>query len=92
MSLRIARQPPATAPISRARLQIACWKGELPAEILTTAERERLVYELWGYGWTDVEIACHTRMTLYTTARIRARLGLATHPARGGDHEERLLA
>lgn len=81
MTLRIARHPPAAAPISRTRLQIACWKGELPAEILTPAERERLVHELWGYGWTDVEIACHTRMTTYTTGRIRARLGLAAHPA-----------
>ena len=82
MSIRVARHPPATAPISRARLQIECWKGELPAEVLTTVEREHLVYELWLDGWTDVEIATHTRMTTYTTGRIRARLGLAAHPAR----------
>ena len=30
--------------------------------------------------WTDVQIAAHTRQTLYTTARIRARLGLGANP------------
>jgi len=78
MTSRVARHPPDT----RAQLQIACWLGELPAEALTTVEREYLLFDLWSEGWTDVEIACHTRMTLYTTGRIRARLGLAAHPAR----------
>ncbi|MFD5245046.1 hypothetical protein ACFWIW_10905 [Amycolatopsis sp. NPDC058340] len=84
MALRIQRLPPLTrpdtAPISHANVQLACWKGELPAEILATHERDHLVYELWLDGWTDVEIATHTHMTTYTTGRIRARLGLAAHP------------
>jgi len=48
----------------------------VPAEALPPADRERLVGELWAAGWTDVEIATHTHMSTYTTARIRARLGL----------------
>lgn len=50
--------------------------GELPAEALTTVERERLVTVLWDAGWSDTDIADWTRMTEYTTARIRTRLGL----------------
>ena len=53
-----------------------CWRGELPAECLNPRDREHLVYELWLAGWTDVEIATHARMTTYTTARIRDRLGI----------------
>lgn len=56
--------------------------GELPAEALPTGERERLVGELHALGWSDDEIADHTRQTTYTTARIRARLGLRAHRAR----------
>ena len=41
--------------------------------MLTSAERERLVLELSGRGWSDLDIALHTRMTEYTTARIRTR-------------------
>jgi hypothetical protein len=33
--------------------------------------------ELWGHGWTDVQIAIHTKWTSYTVGRIRDRLGLA---------------
>jgi hypothetical protein len=51
--------------------------GDWPAEALSTADRARLVRILHKRGWTDVEIAVHTRMTTYTTGRIRARLGLA---------------
>lgn len=50
--------------------------GREPAEALPTHVRHRLVAQLHGAGWTDVEIAAHTRMTTYTTARIRAGLGL----------------
>jgi hypothetical protein len=64
-------------PRSRRALWLACWEGRLPAEILHPRDREDIVWHLVGHGWTDREIAEHTRMTEYTTARIRARLGLA---------------
>ena len=51
--------------------------GDWPADALSTTDRAKLVGILHGRGWTDVEIAVHTRMTTYTTGRIRARLGLA---------------
>lgn len=50
--------------------------GLIVAEALPTHVREWLVHDLHKDGWTDLEIADHTRMTLYTTARIRGRLGL----------------
>jgi hypothetical protein len=71
---------PDTAPLSRSRLTQACRRGELPAELLDPADRAHLIYDLWAAGWTDVEIATHTRLTTYTTGRIRERLGLAAHP------------
>jgi hypothetical protein len=73
--------PPGGRPITAQQLYNACWRGELPAEVLDTADRELLVTELCSLGWTDVEIATHTRMTTYTTARIRTRLGLEARPA-----------
>lgn len=77
MSLHLtALARPDTAPINHAALYAACRRGDLPAEVLTTRQRERLVCDLWGLGWTDVEIATHTRMSTYTAARIRGRLGL----------------
>jgi hypothetical protein len=75
------KEPPSGRPITAQQLYSACWRGELPAEILSTADRERLLYDLWLQHWTDVEIATHTRMTTYTTARIRTRLGLDARPA-----------
>ena len=57
--------------------------GDIPAEALTTIEREDLVVMLWGRGWSDNEIARHTRMTLHTTARIRYRLELPPHGVNG---------
>jgi hypothetical protein len=66
--------------VERVRLIDACRRGTQPAELLDPAQREHLVYDLWCDGWTDVEIATHTRMTTYTTGRIRDRLGLAAHP------------
>lgn len=54
-----------------------CRAGEAPAEVLPPKDRERLVAALWECGWTDVEIADHTRMSTYTTARIRERLELS---------------
>lgn len=60
---------------------LAVRRGLEPAESLTTEDRERLVAELHGLGWSDVQIAELTWMSTYTTARIRARLGLtANHP------------
>jgi hypothetical protein len=60
--------------------EVAWWMamdGDLPAEALRPLDRQALVLILHQRGCTDVEIACHTRMTTYTTGRIRARLGLA---------------
>jgi hypothetical protein len=51
-------------------------QGLLVAEELPTKARERLFTELHSLGWTDMEMAEHTRTTPYTTARIRDRLGL----------------
>lgn len=55
----------------------AALEGSTPAEVLTTEDRGRLVGELYAHGWSDVQIAAHTRMTTYTTTRIRGALGLA---------------
>ncbi|MER5388355.1 hypothetical protein [Saccharopolyspora sp. NPDC002686] len=69
-------RPNARPLADRARYR-ACLLGEQPAEVLDQADRERLVLALHALGWTDVQIAAHTRMTAYTTARIRTRIGLA---------------
>lgn len=61
-------------------LYAAARAGKQPAEALTTGDRARLITELATRGWPDVRIAEHTRMTTYTTARIRGRLGLAANP------------
>lgn len=50
--------------------------GLEPAEALVSGDRHRLVAELHGLGWDDQRIAAHTRMTTYSTARIRGALGL----------------
>jgi hypothetical protein len=82
VSLRIAQEP--TVPTARQRLRT--WDravaGVEPAEALATGDRDQLVYELWQRGWTDREIAEHTQMTDYTTARIRTRLGLIARTTR----------
>lgn len=77
--IQLRREPTRCDPsaYSRWHLYQLCWDGVLPAEVLDTKERGRLVSDLWGHGWTDAEIAAHTLMTTYTTARIRAQLGLA---------------
>lgn len=77
MSVQLGR--PDTAPMARAKLYAACRRGDLPAELLDTADRERLVRWFWRLGWTDVEIATRTHMTTYTAARIRSRIGLHAH-------------
>lgn len=68
---------------SKARWTAAC-EGKLPAESLSTRDREDLVYDLHQLGWSDGQIAEHTRMTTYTTARIRDRLGMRANPEREG--------
>lgn len=52
----------------------ACLEGREPAESLHWRDREDLVAGLVENGWTDLEIATLTRMSLYTTGRIRYRL------------------
>lgn len=56
-----------------------CREGLEPAEALPRFARDQLIHDLWCSGWTDVEIATWTRMSTYTTARIRERLGLAAN-------------
>ncbi|HEY3477325.1 MAG TPA: hypothetical protein VGL02_00370 [Streptomyces sp.] len=77
-------QPPPTRPIAYRRLLEACWAGRLPAELLEPGDRDQLIYDLWKEGWTDAQVAVHTRLTTYTAARIRLRLGLAARPMRSG--------
>lgn len=60
-----------------------CLAGHEPAEVLSMGERELLVAELVTAGWTDQQVSDHTRMTLYTTARIRARLELSPNHGPG---------
>lgn len=66
------------------RLYQECLNGRAPAEELPAYLRARLLTRLHGQGWTDLEIAVHTRMTLYTTARIRNRLGLSPNTSERG--------
>lgn len=58
------------------RLFAEAMQGLHPAEALPKHLRHRLVWELHNFGWTDLQIAEHTRQTTYTTARIRDFLGL----------------
>lgn len=80
--LRVAGQPVAYT-VADQRLLEAARTGHEPAEVLPTYAREWLVHELVCEGWTDVEIATWTRMSTYTTARIRERLGLAANVSKG---------
>lgn len=61
---------------ARRRLWHRCRRGEVPAELLDADERAQLVAWFWQCGWSDAEIAAHTRMSTYTTCRIRERLRL----------------
>lgn len=61
---------------SRAALWRACWRGEAPAEELPAGERDALVRALVRLGWSVVQVAQHTRMSTYTTARIVQRVTL----------------
>jgi hypothetical protein len=66
------------------RLYQLCLEGRRPAEELPAYLRDRLLTRLHAQGWTDLDIAVHTYMTLYTTVRIRSRLELSpNHENRG---------
>lgn len=58
----------------------SCCAGTMPAEALSTRDREDLVAELHGLGWTDHQIAEHIHASTYTTIRILERLELAPNP------------
>jgi hypothetical protein len=58
------------------RWDLAC-AGRISAEELHPLDREDLIWALHEWGMTDRQIAERTRLTTYTTARIRSRLGLA---------------
>lgn len=79
MTGQVHDRPDPPRPRTNRLLVAACWAGREPAESLPQRDREDLVYGLWLRRWTDVEIATHCRMTSYTTARIRERLGLTPH-------------
>lgn len=81
--LRPTGGPAPARPVYDQHLYDRCRAGLEPAELLTTAAREHLVYELWLLGWTDVEVAAYTRMSTYTAAAIRTRLGLTCRPPTG---------
>ncbi len=68
---------PLSAARSGALLWARCCAGLEPAEALDPRDREDLVAALVARAWTDVEIAVLTRMSTYTSARIRERLELA---------------
>lgn len=85
MSIRLRRTdgPIPARPVYDQYLYRRCRDGLEPAELLTTGARAELVAELWELGWTDVEVATHTRMSTYTAAVIRTRLGLPCLPPTG---------
>lgn len=73
-----------THPLADQKLLAACRAGLEPAEALPSYARDWLVEDLWTSGWTDVEIATWTRMSTYTTARIRDGLGLVANKINEG--------
>lgn len=86
MAVRITHHDdgrPETRPHALQQQLDRCRAGVEPAEALPAYARDWLVAELHDRGWTDLEIAAHTRMTTYTTARIRGRLGLPPNQMRG---------
>ena len=66
------------APRSPQWLWDACCRGQEPAEALDHRDREDLVAQLLRAGWSIPEVAGHTRMTVYTTARIADRVSAST--------------
>lgn len=81
------RRPPGVR--SGRLLWEACCAGREPAEALDPRDREDLVAGLVESGWADVEIAVHTRMSTYTAARIRDRVG--ARPNFGPEHMQAAL-
>ncbi len=69
------------APLTNPTLYRRCLDGHEPAESLSSYDRQRLLLTLHNRGWTDVQIAEHTRMTTYTTGRIRSLIGLRPNRA-----------
>lgn len=61
----------------------AAYAGEIPGEVLSLKDSDRLVAELHDLGWSDVEIATHTRWSTYTVARKRGRIGLQPNQPKG---------
>ena len=56
--------PQPTPPRRSARRRwAACYRGTEPAEALDARDREDLIYDLHALGWTDLQIALHTRTT-----------------------------
>jgi WhiB family transcriptional regulator, redox-sensing transcriptional regulator len=82
--IRSRRRRAADNPGVMGRLYQLCLDGKQPAEALPAYLRERLVTRLHAQGWTDLDIAVHTYMTLYTTVRIRERLGLSANTNQKG--------
>jgi len=64
----------AARPQSGSILWDAVCRGVEPAESLDSRAREDLVLALVDAGWSDLEIAVLTRMSTYTTVRIRERV------------------
>jgi len=52
----------------------AAERGDLAAEALTTADRGRLLWRLYGAGMTPAQISRHTATTPYTVERILRRV------------------
>lgn len=79
---RPPRAPPPPPLMRRVREDyLGAYYGHVPAEALPTHLRWRLVAQLHHAGWTDRQIAELTKLTEYTTARIRTGMGLK--PNRG---------
>ena len=70
------------APVTDHWLWCRVLAGHDPAEALDGYERDRLFRILHRRGWTDLEIATHTRWSTYTVARIRERLNLPPNVSR----------
>lgn len=63
-----------TAPVTERRLLADCRAGRLPAEALSSKARADLFREFWAAGWTNQQIAEHTRTSGYTVDRIHTAL------------------
>lgn len=82
MRRRLTAPPPQPGNRADYRTWRQCCAGELPAEKLSTRDREDLIAELSELGWSDIDIAEHTKLSTYTVGRIRDRLGLAPNEGR----------